>query len=111
VAPDRPVSHRAGIVHCPVRLLAAALTLRELSALQVYVAVDRGAGAVAPLVHRTVRWHTGSPVNYRGAALLKPEGGKFRLVQPWCTGHSPVAHRIVQCARPGFSLVSFAPFF
>jgi hypothetical protein len=22
-------------------------------------------------------------VNYSGAALLKPEGGKFRLVRPW----------------------------
>jgi hypothetical protein len=35
-------------------------------------------------MHRTVRWHIGqsdgtpdSPVNYSGAALLKPEGGKF----------------------------------
>jgi hypothetical protein len=52
-----------------------------------------------------------SPVNYSGAALLKPEGGKFRLVRPWCTGHCPVVHRTVRCARPGFSLVSFAPFF
>jgi hypothetical protein len=25
-------------------------------------------------------------VNCSGAALLKPEGGKFRLVQPWRTG-------------------------
>jgi hypothetical protein len=52
---------------------------------------------VAPLVHWTVRWHTGqsggtqdSPVNYSGVALLKPEGGKFRVVRPWCTGHCPV---------------------
>jgi hypothetical protein len=31
-APDSPVPHRTGTVHCPVRLLAPALTLRELSA-------------------------------------------------------------------------------
>jgi hypothetical protein len=29
-----------------------------------------------------------SPVNYSGAALLKPEGGKFKLVRPWHTGQS-----------------------
>jgi hypothetical protein len=50
-------------------------------------------------------------VNYSGAVLLKPEGGKFRLVWPWCTEHCPVVHRTVQCARPGFSSVSFAPLF
>jgi hypothetical protein len=47
--------HRTCTVHCPVRLLAAALTLRELfahcSTFHVFVAVDRCAGAVAPLVH------------------------------------------------------------
>jgi hypothetical protein len=52
-----------------------------------------------------------NPVNCSGAALLKPEGGKFRLVRPWCTGHCPVAHRTIRCARPGYSSVSFAPFF
>jgi hypothetical protein len=31
-APDSPVPHRTGTVHCPVRLLAPALTLRTLSA-------------------------------------------------------------------------------
>jgi hypothetical protein len=29
-------------------------------------------------------------VNYSGVAFLKPEGGKFRLVRPWCTGQCPV---------------------
>jgi hypothetical protein len=52
-----------------------------------------------------------SPVNYSGATLEKPEGGQFRVVQSWCTGHYPVAHRIVRCARPGHTWVSFAPFF
>jgi hypothetical protein len=41
----------------------------------------------------------------------KPEGEEFSLYGPWCTGHCPVAHRTVRCARPGFSLVSFAPLF
>jgi hypothetical protein len=31
--PDSPVVHRTGLVHCPVRLLAPALTLRAQSAL------------------------------------------------------------------------------
>jgi hypothetical protein len=54
--------------------------------------------AVAPLVHRTVWWHTGqsggtpdSPVNYSGAALLKPEGEEFGVDRPWCTGQSGAA--------------------
>jgi hypothetical protein len=52
-----------------------------------------------------------SPVNYSGATSEKPEGEEFRLYGPWCTGHCSVAHRTVRCARSGFSLVSFAPFF
>jgi hypothetical protein len=27
-------------------------------------------------------------MNYSGAAFLKPEGGKFIVVRPWCTGQS-----------------------
>jgi hypothetical protein len=50
-------------------------------------------------------------VNYSGAAPEKPEGEEFSLYGPWCTGQYPVAHRTVQCARPEFSSVSFAPFF
>jgi hypothetical protein len=63
--PDSPVVHRTVTVHCPVRLLAPALTLRELSAhcsaFQVSVGVGRCAVAVAPhgtpdipVLHRTV---------------------------------------------------------
>jgi hypothetical protein len=52
-----------------------------------------------------------SPVNYSGVRLEKPEGEEFEVDPPWCTGHSPVAHRTVRCARPGFTSVSFAPFF
>jgi hypothetical protein len=65
--PDSPVVHRTVTVHCPMRLLAPALTLREMSAhcsvhcslLQTTV----GAVAIAPhvtpdspVLHRTVRW-------------------------------------------------------
>jgi hypothetical protein len=42
--------------------------------------------ALEPLL----RWCTGqsggtpdSPMNYSGVAFLKPEGGKFEVVQPW----------------------------
>jgi hypothetical protein len=52
-----------------------------------------------------------SPVNYSGARPQKPEGEEFGVDRPWCTGHYLVAHRTVRCARPGFSSVSFAPFF
>jgi hypothetical protein len=53
-----PVVHQTVTMHCSVRLLAPALTLRELSAhcsaFQVSVGADRCAVAVAPLLHRTV---------------------------------------------------------
>jgi hypothetical protein len=29
-------------------------------------------------------------MNYSGAALRIPEGGKFGVGVPWCTGHCPV---------------------
>jgi hypothetical protein len=51
------------------------------------------------------------PVNYSGVRLEKPEGEEFEVDPPWCTGHCLVVHRTVRCARPGFSSVSFAPFF
>jgi hypothetical protein len=43
-------------------------------------------------------------VKYSGATLLKPEGGKFRV-------YGPGAPDTVWCTRPGFSSISFAPFF
>jgi hypothetical protein len=66
------------------------------------------------IVARSSRCSAGtpdSPVNYSRVALEKPEGGKFGVVRPWRTGHCPMAHRTVWCARPGFYSVSFAPFF
>ena len=57
--PDSPVVHRIGTVHCPVRLLAPALTLRELSAHCSGVSQPLNStiapATVAPLAHRTVR--------------------------------------------------------
>jgi hypothetical protein len=108
VAPDCPVPHRIGTMYCPVRLLTAALTLRELSAhcsfckrpLEPTVALPSHCSAGAP----------DSPVNYSGARPQKPEGEEFEVDRPWCIGQCPVAHRTVRCARPGFSSVSFALF-
>jgi hypothetical protein len=82
----------------------AALTLRELSAhcslLQTTVALVSVARLGAP----------DSPVNFSEVASEKPEAEEFREYDSWCTGHCPVAHRTVRCARPGQSSVSFAPF-
>jgi hypothetical protein len=72
--------HRTTTVHCPVRLLAAALTLRELSAHCAFV--RRPLESTVVLASRCSGGAPDSPVNYSGAALLKPEGGKFRLVRP-----------------------------
>jgi hypothetical protein len=63
--PDSPVVHRTGPVHCPVRLLAPALTLRAQSALFTVhcTLLQSTVGAVAvtplgtpesPVLHRTV---------------------------------------------------------
>jgi hypothetical protein len=48
-----------------------------------------------------------NPVNYSGAAPEKPEGEEFEGNPPWCTGHCPVAHRTIRCARPGSTSVFF----
>jgi hypothetical protein len=94
----------------------AALTLRELPA--HCSRYRRSLEMTVTLDSRCSAWCTGqsggpldSSVNYSGAAPEKPEGEEFSLYGPWCTRHCPVAHRTVRCARPGFSLVSFAPFF
>jgi hypothetical protein len=87
----------------------ASLTLREPSAycsrcrrlLESTVALESRCSAGTP----------DSPVNYSGARSQKPEGEEFKVDPPWCPGHCPVAHWTVRCARPGFTSVSFAPFF
>jgi hypothetical protein len=61
--PDSPVVHRAGPVHCPMRHLTPALTLRAQSALStVYcsVADDRWRlWSLLRLAHRIVWCYTG----------------------------------------------------
>ena len=65
-SPDSPVLHRTSTVHCPMRLLTPALTLRELSAhcsrcrrpLESTVALGSRCSAGtpdSPVTHRTVR--------------------------------------------------------
>jgi hypothetical protein len=91
---------------------APALTLRALSAhcslLQTIVGV----------VSRCSAWHTGqsgatpdSPVNYSRELFPETQSWAVRVDSPWCTGHCPVVHRIVRCARLGLPSVSFAPFY
>jgi hypothetical protein len=67
--------------------------------------------AVSALLQSTVarvsRCSTGapdSPVNYSGARLRKPESGCLDSLWSWCTGHCPVARRIVRCARSQHTL-------
>jgi hypothetical protein len=81
VALDSPVPHRTTTVHCPVRLLATALTLRELSVHCAFV--RRPLESTVALASRCSAGAPDSPMNYSEAALLKPEGGKSRLVRPW----------------------------
>jgi hypothetical protein len=87
----------------------AALTQRELST--HCSRCRRPLESTVALASRCPAGTPDSPVNYSGARPQKPEGEEFRVARPWCTGHCPVAHRTVRCARPGCSSVSFAPFF
>jgi hypothetical protein len=66
--------------------------------LQVSVGVDRCDGAVAPLAHRTIRWIL---------AKRLTRNPKVRS----SVSTVPGAPDTVRCASPGFSSVSFAPFF
>jgi hypothetical protein len=88
-----PVPQRTGTVHCSVRLLAAALTLRELFA---HCSTFAGVRCSRPL-----RWSccsagaSDNPVNYSRAALLKPKGGKFEVVRPWSPDSSVRQTRVL----------------
>jgi hypothetical protein len=73
----------------------AALTLRELST--HCSRCRRPLESTVALASRCSAGTPDSPVNYSGAALQKPEGGKFEVVRPcapdtvrWCTRHCPV---------------------
>jgi hypothetical protein len=107
--PDSPMVHRIVTVHCPVRLLAPALTLHALSAhcSRIVHLLQTTIGAVAVAPHGT----PDSPVNYSGVAFPETRRWRVRVDPPWCTGHCLVAHRTVRCGRPGHPSVSFATFF
>jgi hypothetical protein len=80
----------------------AALTLRELSA--HCSRCRRPLESTVALLSRCSAGPPDTPVNYSGAAVQKPEGEELESIDPG-------APDTVRCARPGFSLVSFAPFF
>jgi hypothetical protein len=91
--PYSPVVHRTITVHCPVRLLAPALTLRVQSALFTVHFLQSTVGAVAvtplgttdsPVLHRTVRCasHVTQPL---GFDRWSSDKWGHRTVR-WCTG-------------------------
>jgi hypothetical protein len=65
--PDSPVVHRTGTVHCPVRLLAPALTLRALFA--YCSVVSRSLNSTVALATVAPHGIPDSPVNYSGVAF------------------------------------------
>jgi hypothetical protein len=106
---DSPVVHRTGPVHCPVRHLTPALTSAR-AGVHCSISLFLCRRPLA-LFCRYSAGAPDSPVNYSGVAPRIPEAGKFRVNPPWCTGHCPVAHRIVRCARPGLPSVVFCSFY
>jgi hypothetical protein len=98
---DSPVVHRTGPVHCPVCLLAPALTLRaqmRTVAFHCSVADDRWRGRpLLRLAHRTVRCYTG-----QSGELYRSDLPEFPKVasSEWIS----LVHRTVRCARPGLPL-------
>jgi hypothetical protein len=106
--PDSLVVHRTVTVHCLVRLLAPALTLRALSAHCSLLQTTVGA------VSRCSAWHTGqsgatpdSPVNYSRGLFQKPEAEEFRVNLPGAPD-SPV--RQTRAAFGWFCSFLFEPF-
>jgi hypothetical protein len=73
--PDSPVVHRTVTVHCPVRLLTLALTLRALSARcsRTVHFCRRPLALLAVAPHGT----PDSPVNYSGVAPQILEAEQF----------------------------------
>jgi hypothetical protein len=60
-------------------------------------AVDRWPGR--PLAHRTVRCTPDSPVNYSRTPPVISRERLLHAESAWRTGHCPVHHRTVRCAR------------
>jgi hypothetical protein len=92
-SPDRPC-RLSGVPPARARLLYARRC--AFNALQTTVAREL---AVALLSHRTVQCALDT-VRWIIAEQI-PEAGEFRVALSWGTGHCPVVHRTVQCARPG----------
>jgi hypothetical protein len=61
-------------------------------------AADRWPGR--PLPHRTVRCTPDSPVNYSRTPSANSRERPLHAELAWRTGHCPVHHRTVRCARP-----------
>jgi hypothetical protein len=122
--PDSLVVHRTVLVHCQV--LAPALTLRALSThcsrtvlfcrrLLVPLAVAPLGTPDSPVLHRTVwriiaEWLPKFPklASWSWSTLVHRtlSGGAV-----WGTGHCPVVHRTVRCAKAVQPSVDFAPFY
>jgi hypothetical protein len=109
VAPDSPVPRQTCTVHCSVRLWRLLWLLRALSvhcsvrrcSLQstvVLVAIAPLGAPDSPVAHRTVQWIIAE------RCLRNPKVASLEL-------YSPGAPDTIRCARPGHTLVSFAPFF
>jgi hypothetical protein len=106
--PESPVVHRTVTVHCPVRLLAHALTSAHAGAhysvllflcrrsLALYSRYSAGTPD-SPVLHRTVRLII---------AECLPEFPKLASLR-WST----LVHRTVRCARPGLPSVVFCSFY
>jgi hypothetical protein len=106
--PDSPVVHRTVTVHYPVRLLVPALTL---CALPTHCSVFIGFRWSQPLrCSRCTAGTPDSPVNYSGVAFPETRRWRVRVDSPWCTGHCPVMHRTVRCARLGQPSIFFCSF-
>jgi hypothetical protein len=54
-----------------------------------------------PLAHRTVRCTPDSPVNYSRTPSANSRERLLHAESAWRTGHCPVHHRTVRCARLG----------
>jgi hypothetical protein len=107
-SPDSPVVHRTGPVHCLVRHLTSALTLRAQSALFTIhcshcrqplarVAVAPLGTPDSPVLHQTVRWIIAKWL------LEFPKVASLELIS--------LVHRTVRCARPGQPSVVFCSFY
>jgi hypothetical protein len=123
-APDSPVRHRTGHVHCLVRChvtqplgFGAQSTVGALSSCGIgqsgapsdlllrllrctVVALFTFAESTVARVSRCSAGAPDSPVNCSRVRLLKGESGWFNPVRAWCTRHCPVAPRTIRCARP-----------